>query len=160
MTIRLYFTVMGITLLAALGALGMAESTPAQAADTAETTASDVDPGYAPAKALVDAGKYEEALTALKKMDAQSPDNPDVLNLIGFSLRKTGHMNLALTYYTKALALKPDHLGANEYLGELYLELKQPANAARQLEILRGVCTDCEEFRDLQAKIRQTAEAR
>ena len=156
---RTDFIAPAIATLLALCALGIAASGPVWAADTTETTASDIDPGYAPAKALVDAGKYDDALTALKKLDAQSPNNPDVLNLIGFSLRKTGHMDAALDYYNKALALNPEHLGANEYLGELYLELKQPAKAKERLETLRRACTDCEEFHDLQTKINQMAKA-
>jgi len=153
------FIATGMALLLAAGAVGGVAG-PAWAVDTTETTASELNPGYAPAKSLVEAGKYGEALDALKKLDAQSPNNPDVLNLIGFSLRKTGHMGSALDYYIRALALKPDHLGANEYLGELYLELRQPAKAKERLETLRRACSDCEEFRDLRDKINQMAEAR
>jgi predicted Zn-dependent protease len=156
---RILFVAPRIALLMAICGMGIVASDPARAVDTIETTASKSEPAFAEAKALVDAGKYNEALTALQSLDAQSPDNPDVLNLIGFSLRKTGYVDGALDYYSRALALKPDHLGTNEYLGELYLELRQPAKAEQRLEVLRRACTDCEEFRDLQAKIEQTAKA-
>lgn len=153
------FIAMGVAALLALCGTGLAASAPAWALDTAETKASETEPGFAPAKALVDAGRYDEALSALQALDAQMPNNPDVLNLIGFSLRKTGFTDAALDYYGKALALKPDHLGANEYLGELYLELGESAKAKRQLEILRRICRDCEELHDLREKIAQAAEA-
>ena len=39
----------------------------------------------------------------------------------------------AMTYYTKALNLEPNHLGANEYMGELYLELNDLAKAEERL---------------------------
>src|SRR5262245_26237928 len=65
---------------------------------------------------------YDKAEGYLEKVIAASPDNADALNLMGFSERKLGHPQSALVYYNRALALQPDHLGANEYLGELYLE--------------------------------------
>jgi predicted Zn-dependent protease len=125
----------------------------AYAADTEETPASDDLTDLDTAQHLVDARQYEEALPLLFQLDEESPNNPDVLNLIGFSLRKTGQMDNALDYYQRALALDPEHLGANEYLGELYLEMKQPAKAKERLAVLRRACGDCEEFEDLQTKI-------
>ena len=127
------------------------------AADTEETPASANNSGFDSAKALVDAQKYDEALPALRQLDQQGPNNPDVLNLIGFSLRKTGKMDEALDYYNRALALNPQHRGANEYLGELYLETKQPDKAKDRLEVLRQACGDCEEFEDLQQQINRYA---
>jgi tetratricopeptide (TPR) repeat protein len=72
-------------------------------------------------------------------------------------LRKTGHPDQALDYYSRALAQKPDHLDANEYLGELYLELKQPAKAQERLAVLEKACGDCEEYQELKEKIAQQA---
>ncbi len=60
----------------------------------------------------------------------------------------------ALTYYTKALALDPDHKGAREYLGELYVETGQLDKAKEQLVVLTRLCpTGCEELEDLQKAI-------
>jgi predicted Zn-dependent protease len=129
----------------------------AHAADTSETPASSENTDFDSARALVDAQKYDEALTALRRLDQQSPDNPDVLNLIGFSLRKTGKMEDAIDYYNRALALNPQHRGANEYLGELYLETKQPEKAKQRLEVLRQACGDCEELEDLQKQMERYA---
>ncbi len=129
----------------------------ALAEDTVETPAGAASPDFARLKSMVDAGDYAGALPGLQALDIQTAPNPDILNLIGFSLRKTGHADQALDFYNRALALKPDHLGANEYLGELYLELKQPAMARQRLEVLRQVCGSCEEFTELQAKIDQAA---
>jgi len=127
------------------------------AADTQETPASATTADFGSARALVDARKYDEALPMLRQLDQQGPNNPDVLNLIGFSLRKTGKMDAALDYYNHALALNPQHRGANEYLGELYLETKQPEKAKERLEVLRQACGDCEEFQDLSAQINRYA---
>jgi predicted Zn-dependent protease len=127
------------------------------AADTVEMTPTSVTTDLNSARALVEAKKFDQALPALRQLDQQSPNNPDVLNLIGFSLRKTGKMDEALGYYQRALALSPQHLGANEYLGELYLETNQPQKAKERLEILRQACGNCEEFQDLQKQIAQFA---
>ena len=85
-------------------------------------------------------------LTAIVKAD---PSNTDALNLMGYSLRKTGQPDMALQYYSKALALSPKHLGANEYLGELYVELGQIDKAKERLAVLQGACGNCAQTREL-----------
>jgi predicted Zn-dependent protease len=128
------------------------------AVDTNETPASAATSGdLDSARALVNAQKYDEALPALQKLDQESPNNPDILNLIGFSLRKTGKMDQAFEYYNRALALNPHHRGANEYLGELYLETKQPDKAKERLAILHQDCGECEEYEDLEKQVAQYA---
>jgi predicted Zn-dependent protease len=127
------------------------------AEDDTPTPDNAANPAYAAVKVEVDAGAYQSALTRLMALDQETPNDPDILNLIGFSLRKTGHPDQALDYYGRALAQKPDHLGANEYLGELYLELKQPAKAQERLAVLEKACGACEEYRELKEKIAQQA---
>jgi predicted Zn-dependent protease len=127
------------------------------AEDDTPTPDNAANPDYMAVKAEVDAGDYQSALTRLMALDQETPNDPDILNLIGFSLRKTGHPDQALTYYDRALRQKPDHLGANEYLGELYLELKQPAKAQERLAVLQKACGDCEEYQELKEKIAQQA---
>ncbi|WP_395015816.1 tetratricopeptide repeat protein [Dongia sp.] len=127
------------------------------AEDDSPTPDNAADPDYMAVKAEVDTGDYQTALTRLMALDQETPNDPDILNLIGFSLRKTGHPDQALGYYGRALAQQPDHLGANEYLGELYLELKQPEKAEERLAVLQQACGDCEEYRELKEKIAQQA---
>jgi hypothetical protein len=71
---------------------------------------------------------------------------------MGFSERKLGYSSTAL-YYKKALNLQPNHIGANEYLGELYLELKKPDMAEQRLVVLQQTCGNCEEYTELKEKI-------
>jgi predicted Zn-dependent protease len=143
---------------AALLASGaLAATTIAFAEDDTVTPDNAANPDFTAAKALVDAGQYAAALPQLTMLDQQTPQNADILNLIGFSLRKTGHPDQALDYYGRALALEPEHLGANEYLGELYLELKQPAKAQERLAVLEKACSNCEEYQELKEKIAQQA---
>jgi predicted Zn-dependent protease len=136
---------------------GVASVSIAFAEDDSPTPDNAANPDYTAVKAEVDAGDYQAALTQLTALDKETPNDPDILNLIGFSLRKTGHPDQALDYYNRALAQKPDHLDANEYLGELYLELKQPAKAQERLAVLQKACGDCEEYQELKEKIAQQA---
>ena len=108
---------------------------------------------YKKAQDAINAANYPTAIDLLQKVLAHQPDNPDVLNLMGFSERKSGESSEALKYYKKALGLQPTHVGANEYLGELYLELKQPELAEERLAVLQKVCGSCQEYTELKEKI-------
>src|SRR3569833_158588 len=110
-------------------ALMIAGASAAFAVDETITPDNAANPDFTSVKALVDSGKFDEAMPQLQALDKQSPNNPDLLNLIGFTYRKTGHTDEALEYYNRALNQEPKHLGANEYLGALKLELKQPDKA-------------------------------
>jgi tetratricopeptide (TPR) repeat protein len=114
---------------------------------------SNADADFQRAKQAIAQYKYEKALGYLQKVQTVRPNNPDVLNLIGFSNRKLGNQTEALEYYNKALALQPTHVGANEYLGELYLELKAPKKAEERLAVLKQACGNCEEYTELKGKI-------
>ena len=151
-TIRLTLLPAAVLLIGAVAA-----TTIAFAEDDTPTPDNAANPNYTAAKSLVDAGKYDEAMPQLQALDKATPNNPDILNLIGFSLRKTGHPDQALGYYNRALAEKPDHLDANEYLGELYLELKQPGKAEERLAVLQKACGTCAEYQELKEKIAQQA---
>jgi tetratricopeptide (TPR) repeat protein len=108
---------------------------------------------YAQAQAAITQQDFQGAVGHLNNVLVSQPNNPDVLNLMGFSKRKLGDQTAAMEYYDKALSLQPDHIGANEYLGELYLELKLPAKAQERLDVLQQVCGNCEEYGELKEKI-------
>jgi predicted Zn-dependent protease len=110
---------------------------------------------YQDAQSAIAHADYRSAAELLQKVLSRQPENPDVLNLMGFSERKLGESSTALQYYKKALDLQPNHIGANEYLGELYLELKQPQMAEQRLAVLQQVCGNCEEYTELKEKIEQ-----
>ncbi len=110
---------------------------------------------YDNAVAAVKAGNYNQAIQLLQKVVAASPQNPDALNYLGFSYRKTGSMTQALVYYQKALDLQPKHIGANEYMGELYLEMKNLPKAEERLAVLKQTCLNCEEYVELKEKVEQ-----
>tara|TARA_Y100000996_G_scaffold342257_1_gene279724 strand:- start:401 stop:868 length:468 start_codon:yes stop_codon:yes gene_type:complete len=93
---------------------------------------------YNKAYELVYDKKYEKSIKLLKKI-AKRKDlgdkKADVYNLLGFSYRKNSLPNLdkALESYKIALEVNPNHIGAHEYLGELYVTL---GNINKALEIL------------------------
>jgi tetratricopeptide (TPR) repeat protein len=96
---------------------------------------------------------YAGALEELRGI-AETTQQADVYNLMGFTLRKTGDYKTSLTYYTKALELQPDHKAAREYLGELYVETGDMAKANEQLATLAKLCpSGCEELDDLKKAI-------
>lgn len=109
---------------------------------------------YQAAVKAVDAKEYRKAIGLLDKVLKEKPDNPNALNYLGFSHRKLGEYSLAVTYYKRALQLDPSHRGANEYLGEAYVELGNLPAAEERLAALEKICgADCEEYRDLKALI-------
>ncbi len=104
-------------------------------------------------RVLIKAKDYAGALKELRVLEPNNP-HPDVYNLIGYTLRKTGDRPQAMTYYNKALALDPSHKGALEYQGELFVEIGQIDKARENLKRLNSLCwSDCEEEDDLKAFI-------
>ena len=76
--------------------------------------------------------------------------HPDVLTYQGFANRKLSNYDVAISYYSAALKLDPEHRGANEYLGEYYVETGQLAKADAQLVKLERICKfGCEEAEEL-----------
>lgn len=105
---------------------------------------------YAQAFELINAERFADAMTALERAQVAVGPHPDVLNYMGFVSRKMDRFDAALRYYNAALALDPDHLGANEYLGELYIQLGQLDRARVQLARLDELCAySCAEREDL-----------
>jgi len=94
---------------------------------------------------------YKKALKLLIKSNNKKPNKADTLNYLGFTSRKLGDYETAEKYYLEGLALKPNHNGINEYLGELYVVTKRHNLAIERLEALKGC--DCEEYEDLKAII-------
>lgn len=108
-------------------------------------------PDLSQVRVLINANDFAGAVAALKPIVAQHPDDPDALNLMGYSLRKSGDVERAFGFYRKALNINPRHRGANEYLGELYVEIGEIEKAKEHLNALERICgnTSCEEYVDL-----------
>lgn len=136
------------TVLAGLIAL---QASAALAVDT-NTTRDAPDLTYV--RSQIKAKKWEAAIQQLNAYIDAGVQHADVYNLLGFSLRKSGDQKQAYTYYSKALDFDPEHKGALEYQGELFVETGQIERAKGNLEKLVKLCpTGCEEREDLEAAI-------
>jgi len=99
---------------------------------------------YDKAYDLVYNKKFDKSIKLLEKI-AKRKDlgdkKADVYNLLGFSYRKHSEPNLdkAFDAYQTALEANPEHLGAHEYLGELYITLGNMAKANEMLLNLENI---------------------
>ena len=99
---------------------------------------------YNKAYELVYDKKFDKSIKLLEKI-AKRKDlgekKADVYNLLGFSYRKQSEPDLdkALESYKIALETNPEHLGAHEYLGELYITLGNMNKANEMLNNLENI---------------------
>jgi Flp pilus assembly protein TadD len=102
----------------------------------------------------VENSDFKLAVKLLTRAVADKPKDADAWNYLGFSNRKLKNYNSALTAYQQALSIDPKHRGANEYLGELYLQTDELAKARERLKKLDEICYfGCDEYNDLKAAI-------
>tara|TARA_Y100000389_G_scaffold129557_1_gene127032 strand:- start:1503 stop:1994 length:492 start_codon:yes stop_codon:yes gene_type:complete len=102
--------------------------------------------------------KYKKALKLLVKSNLSKPNNADTLNYLGFTTRKLGDFLNGEKYYLEGLALEPEHIGINEYLGELYVATNRINLAKERLKVLEKC--NCEEYDDLKKIIAGTKESK
>jgi tetratricopeptide (TPR) repeat protein len=133
-------------------ALALLAAAPARAVGP-ETSPLDTHPSYVRARELIRAGDYRAAIRSLEIVRSEHREAADVYNWLGFAHRKLKDYPTAKIHYDRALALDPAHLGANEYLGEWYVETGDLAGARGRLARLVELCGDCEEKRDLEEAI-------
>ena len=129
--------------------------TPTQAAPTpTPAAAKSVNSELAKVTTLLNANNFKQALADLKIIDSEFKNNADVNNLLGYSSRKLKQYKPAATYYEKALKLNPNHLGALEYQGELFVLTNKVAAAKKNLVKLEKLCgLKCGEYLDLKKAI-------
>ena len=102
--------------------------------------------------------RYLKAQKLLLKSNESKPNSPDTLNYLGFTTRKLGDYENGEKYYLQGLELDPNHIGINEYLGELYVATKRVELAKERLEVLKGC--NCDEFNDLKEIIAGTKQSK
>ena len=146
------------TLALATGLFALVALSPAQAADTAPSEPAPAAPAVAdklaPARALIAQSRWRDAIAALQQVN--DTRSADWNNLMGYSHRKarTPDLPAAERYYNEALRLNPQHRGALEYSGEMYLMLGDLARAEARAATLRQVCAAaCPELAELEAAI-------
>ena len=95
--------------------------------------------------------RYQKAQKLLIQSNNKFPNKADTLNYLGFTTRKLGDFENGEKYYLQGLAIEPDHVGINEYLGELYVATNRHNLAVERLEILKSC--NCKEYDELKAVI-------
>ena len=103
---------------------------------------------------LIAAKDWVGALAALRAQPQAA--SADWHNLMGYTLRKQAPPQFAEaeSQYLEALRIAPDHRGANEYLGELYVMKGELAKARERLAVPEKLCpSGCEQREDLQRAI-------
>ena len=95
---------------------------------------------------------YSQAFNKLEKAYKSDKKNPDILNYMGFTTRKTGNFEKAEKFYLEGLSLKPNHNGINEYLGELYVQTNRIDKANERLNVLKSC--NCKEYGELELIIK------
>jgi tetratricopeptide (TPR) repeat protein len=96
---------------------------------------------------------YQRAVLLFQQALQSDPRNPDVLNMLAFSLRKSGHLDEAFDYYRQALEIKPQFPEAREYLGEAHLQA-----ALREIQTLKSYgASGHEDLEDLTKAIKSAA---
>ena len=93
---------------------------------------------YMKAEKNIKEKKFKSSLKILKsltKREDLSGFRADVYNLLGFSYRKMSKPDLDKSFaaYMMAIELDPNHVGAHEYLGELYLMINNKNKAIEML---------------------------
>jgi Flp pilus assembly protein TadD len=131
------------------------QAAPTQAAPTPTPAAvKTVNAELAKVTTLLNANNFKQALADLKIIDSEFKNNADVNNLLGYSSRKLKQYKPAATYYEKALKLNPNHLGALEYQGELFVLTNKVSAAKKNLVKLEKLCgLKCGEYLDLKKAI-------
>ena len=91
--------------------------------------------------------RYEKAQALLIKSNKKKPLQADTLNYLGFTTRKIGDYVNGEKYYLLGLEINPNHIGINEYLGELYVITNRIDLAKERLSILKSC--NCKEYDEL-----------
>ena len=102
--------------------------------------------------------RYQKAQELLIKSNKKKPLQADTLNYLGFTTRKLGDFENGEKYYLLGLEIEPNHIGINEYLGELYVATNRIDLAKERLKVLESC--NCEEYDDLKEIIEGTKKSK
>ena len=132
---------------------GLALTLGAAATHAADVSSSGPDKLSA-ARKQIEAKKWPAAIEELKRVN--DTGSADWNNLMGYSQRKNAPPDYAAAekYYDEALRIEPQHRGALEYSGELYLITGNLPKAEARLTALDKACRlPCEEYKDLKKSV-------
>ena len=102
--------------------------------------------------------RYKKAQALLIASNKKKPLQADTLNYLGFTTRKLGDYDNGEKYYLLGLEINPNHVGINEYLGELYVATNRLDLAKERLKILENC--NCKEYNELKEIIKGTKKSK
>lgn len=112
----------------------------------------DSDSIYETGRHLAMIGRYDDAIILLTPISHEGDKR--VLTYLGYSWRKAGHTDLALTYYNQAIAIDPAYAQVREYLGEALIRKGDAAGAKAQLKQIASICGfTCTPYLQLEAEL-------
>lgn len=97
-------------------------------------------------------GDYSLAIQYLSQ--ARRADDPRIATYLGYSYRKLGRVDRAMSFYRQALTSDPNYLVARAYMGEAFLEQGDRTAAIAELGEIKARGGDgSAEFKELAAAI-------
>jgi tetratricopeptide (TPR) repeat protein len=100
------------------------------ALETTDTPRIHSELGYA----LLNLGRFQEAVIEYRKALSAMPDDPDVLNKLGYALTHSGEFDEAISLYNKALQIAPDRVETHFNLGVALAGSGRFAEAVKEYE--------------------------
>ena len=113
-------------------------------------------PNIAAGRKAIEAKDFKSAVGNLTKAVQENPNDADAHTMLGYSYRKLGTFDKSMEHYQKALKIDSNHRSTHEYLGELYLDMNQPANAEKQLQALKKLVLSLENARSTTTSRKQS----
>ena len=102
--------------------------------------------------------RFNDAIQFFTLANKEHPNEPNILNYLGYSFSKVDDFMMAEIYYEQGLTINPLHIEINEYLGELYLETNRIDKAKERLMVLKKC--KCEEYGELKEIIEGTKKSK
>ena len=97
--------------------------------------------------------RFNDAINFFTLAFEESPEDTDIINHLGFCLKKIEDFIMAEVYYSQGLDIDPSHKEINEYLGYLYIETNRIDKAKERLKVLEDC--ECDEFDRLKVAIKK-----
>jgi Flp pilus assembly protein TadD len=145
-----------IPVLALVASLSLAQVVHAADTPTPQPSPKPKDPDLEAGRRAIEAQNWKVAIEDFNRAAERDPKNADAQNLLGYSWRKSGNLDLAFKYYNEALRLDPGHRGAHEYIGEAYLMVNNLPKAEEHLARLNQLCfLPCSEYSELKKAVAQ-----
>jgi len=94
--------------------------------------------------------RFEDALKFFTLANKELPNQPNILNYLGYTLKKTEDFMMAEIYYEQGLTIDSRHIDINKNIGKLYFETNRVEKAKARLKILKScMCEEYEELKNL-----------